>query len=590
MQKTIRSDMIRSNVILILLVTVCLSGLHLYQIYRYTILQNQEEIIKMSEQARNSLNNMLNQLDVLQYQIVDSLTQSEEYDRIRPVWTKEGIDFFKNTENQFQTFRRAVPFVTNIYWLDNYDRLYTTDSNVSREHFYGNSRISLLEESGGDDCYVPPSVPEYQLVPDSDEVFSYLKNVYRLRQGKERRGVLQIDMRASYMEEILKMINLDRYCLAYVTAGDETIFWFPDRSFIGEKTDRIVYKNFGFGDMDSGYHLVYPLNNGWNLQVRYSNAFALKSLKDNLTSSIILLLIIMPVSVWSVYKYAGYLTGPLQKLTGRMKRLESGELVEIHTISQFEEIRILEQGYNSMISKMDDMMTKMTEIRTENINAKLLALQAQINPHFLANSFELIRGLAIREHNGDIESIAEALGMMYRYILSDGKEKVTLEEELTYVKNYIRIQEYRFQRSIQVLYNIDPRSRECRMARLLIQPLVENAFIHGLELKNGLKWIMITCSVNGETLYVEVKDNGLGIEAERLKELSGDIMDFATKEIGTEKSGRGSGKSIGLKNVNKRLFLSYGASGCLQIISEPGKGTSVSFRIEIEKEEGDGGF
>ncbi len=66
--------------------------------------------------------------------------------------------------------------------------------------------------------------------------------------------------------------------------------------------------------------------------------------------------------------------------------------------------------------------------------------------------------------------------MMYRYILSDGKEKVTLEEELTYVKNYIRIQEYRFQRSIQVLYNIDPRSRECRMARLLIQPLVENAF------------------------------------------------------------------------------------------------------------------
>ncbi len=102
--------MIRSNVILILLVTVCLSGLHLYQIYRYTILQNQEEIIKMSEQARNSLNNMLNQLDVLQYQIVDSLTQSEEYDRIRPVWTKEGLTFFKNTENQFQTFH-AGPFL-----------------------------------------------------------------------------------------------------------------------------------------------------------------------------------------------------------------------------------------------------------------------------------------------------------------------------------------------------------------------------------------------------------------------------------------------------------------------------------------------
>lgn len=127
--------MIRSNLIMILLVTVCISGLHLYQIYHYTIRQNQKEIMTMSEQAQNGLNYMLNQLDVLQYQIVDSLTQSAEYDRNSRDWTRESIEFLKNTENQLQTFRRAVPFVTNIYWLDNYGKLFTTDSFVNRELF-----------------------------------------------------------------------------------------------------------------------------------------------------------------------------------------------------------------------------------------------------------------------------------------------------------------------------------------------------------------------------------------------------------------------------------------------------------------------
>ena len=163
MQKTIKSDMIRSNLIMILLVTVCISGLHLYQIYHYTIRQNQKEIMTMSEQAQNGLNYMLNQLDVLQYQIVDSLTQSAEYDRNSRDWTRESIEFLKNTENQRPTFRRAVPFVTNIYWLDNYGKLFTTDSFVNRELFEESQTLYRLEQEAKDACYVPPFTPEYQM-------------------------------------------------------------------------------------------------------------------------------------------------------------------------------------------------------------------------------------------------------------------------------------------------------------------------------------------------------------------------------------------------------------------------------------------
>ena len=243
-----------------------------------------------------------------------------------------------------------------------------------------------------------------------------------------------------------------------------------------------------------------------------------------------------------------------------------------------------------MIAKMDDMMTKMTEIRTENINAKLLALQAQINPHFLANSFELIRSLAIQKHSSDIENIAEALAMMYRYILNENQEKVTFEEELAYVKNYIRIQEYRFERSVEVLYRVAPEALSCKMSRLLIQPLVENAFIHGLELRDGVRWIMITGTVEEDRLYVEVKDNGIGIAPERLRMLTDDICEYARADGASMKKTGENRDSIGLKNVNKRLYLGYGEESCLKITSVPEQGTSVSFRICADKEEANGGI
>lgn len=577
MQKTIKSDMIRWNLILILLATVCISCLHMYHIYHYTIRQNREEILTMSEQAQNSLNNMLNQLDVLQYQLTESLTRSAEFDKGNPEWTKESLAFLKDTENQFQAFRRAVPFVTDIYWLDDYGKLYTTDSSVKREPLEEMQSHCGMEK---DNVYVLPFKPAYGTKGEYGLVFSYLKNLYRINREREKRGVLQIDMKASYMEALLRPINENQHCLAYLAAEDGTV-WIPDGSFP---------ERFWPEREHSAHDLVYLLDNGWQLHVTYSNDFAFKSLKANLASLMILLLIIVPLSVFSVYKYSGYLTRPLQKLTGRMKQLESGELEEIHTISKFEEIRILEQGYNSMIAKMDDMMTKMTEIKTENMNAKLLALQAQINPHFLANSFELIRSLAIQGNRSDIESIAEALAMMYRYLLNDSQEKVTFEEELDYVKNYIRIQEYRFKRSIQVLYRVDPQALKCKMARLFIQPLVENAFIHGLELKEGVRWIMLTGTVAEGKLYVEVKDNGIGMEPERLSLLLEDISDYAKKDKVLTKKLEGSRNSIGLKNINKRLYLSYGEESCLKIASRPGQGTTVSFCITMEKEETDGGF
>ena len=144
---------------------------------------------------------MLNQLDVLQYQVIESLTQWPEYDKGNSQWTRESLAFLKNTEKQFQAFRRAVPFVADIYWLDDYGKLYTTDSSVRRELLRENQS---LYDMGEDDCFVLPFCPSYQMEGKEIVVFSYLKNIYRMDRSRGRRGILQIDMRASYLEELLR--------------------------------------------------------------------------------------------------------------------------------------------------------------------------------------------------------------------------------------------------------------------------------------------------------------------------------------------------------------------------------------------------
>ena len=239
--------------------------------------------------------------------------------------------------------------------------------------------------------------------------------------------------------------------------------------------------------------------------------------------------------------------------------------------------------YTELMSLIDDNATKADReysLAMLKKQAEIKALQNQINPHFLYNTLDCIRGMAIEQGADNIEEMTRALSGMFRYSISrKGKTKALMEEELANVNNYLRIQQYRFRNKINITETIDPAAKKCCVPKLLIQPIVENAVFYGLEPKTGERNLNIEAYCTGKKLIVKVEDNGVGMSFDKLRTIN-DAM-----YSGVSMGDNGRGTQLGIVNVNERLRLLYGEEFGLRIFSCPKVGTTIEMVLPIIIEE-----
>lgn len=239
--------------------------------------------------------------------------------------------------------------------------------------------------------------------------------------------------------------------------------------------------------------------------------------------------------------------------------------------------------YTELMSLIDDNATKADReysLAMLKKQAEIKALQNQINPHFLYNTLDCIRGMAIEQGADNIEEMTRALSGMFRYSISrKGKTKALMEEELANVNNYLRIQQYRFRNKINITETIDPAAKKCCVPKLLIQPIVENAVFYGLEPKTGERNLNIEAYCTGKKLIVKVEDNGVGMSFDKLRT----INDAMCSGVSMGDNGRGT--QLGVVNVNERLRLLYGEEFGLRIFSCPKVGTTIEMVLPIIIEE-----
>ena len=239
--------------------------------------------------------------------------------------------------------------------------------------------------------------------------------------------------------------------------------------------------------------------------------------------------------------------------------------------------------YTELMSLIDDNATKADReysLAMLKKQAEIKALQNQINPHFLYNTLDCIRGMAIEQGADNIEEMTRALSGMFRYSISrKGKTKALMEEELANVNNYLRIQQYRFRNKINITETIDPAAKKCCVPKLLIQPIVENAVFYGLEPKTGERNLNIEAYCTGKKLIVKVEDNGVGMSFDKLRT----INDAMCSGVSIGDNGRGTQR--GIVNVNERLRLLYGEEFGLRIFSCPKVGTTIEMVLPIIIEE-----
>lgn len=231
------------------------------------------------------------------------------------------------------------------------------------------------------------------------------------------------------------------------------------------------------------------------------------------------------------------------------------------------------------LEKLKDSMDADKLLSANKRQAQYMALQNQINPHFLYNTLEGIRGEALTANVPSIARMTAALSTYFRYTISKVENLVTVEEELKNVETFFAIQQYRFGERIQMRIICDEEDKgtimRCRLPKLTLQPIVENSIIHGLERKRGAGLLTIRLIQTARRLVIIVSDDGLGMPPDTLSELQAVLIRASYHEEEEARQG------IAIANVNNRIRLLFGERYGMAIQSTPGLGTDVTVTLPI---------
>lgn len=318
---------------------------------------------------------------------------------------------------------------------------------------------------------------------------------------------------------------------------------------------------------------------GWKVVSRIPESEMNSSMDDGkkfVTIAYVLAFALLILLVWFCYKR---FVGPLhqvdlfiQKIVDRPEeRMEIGREDEIGTVVQ--SLNHMLDARQKMNQEIQESQRRMYEAEIAKKQLQVLAYRNQINPHFLYNTFECICSMALYYEVDDIAEITMALSKVFRFAVK-GENIVSVEEEVSYIREYAKIIDYRFMGKIDVDIEMEDAVKEKRVIKLMLQPLVENAVFHGLEQKLEDGEVNVSIHMHGEDhIMFVVEDNGCGIEPARLVWMRDNLDSRPTGQ-----------KGIGVANIYQRLKLFYGDDVVFQIESRLGEGTRITIIIPDELE------
>lgn len=301
------------------------------------------------------------------------------------------------------------------------------------------------------------------------------------------------------------------------------------------------------------------------------------------TVAIIVLSVLLAIIIsWVVYSG---IASPVLKLARGMKRLSSGEL-NIHVdTKRKDEFGFLIQSFNKMAVVQKHLIEDHYEQQLRLTTTELKFLQSQINPHFLYNTLDSIYWTAKNYDADEISEMVMNLSKFFRLSLNKGRQVFTIEESITHLHYYLRIQQLRFMDNFTVDYQISEDSKRVPLLKLLLQPLVENAIIHGMEGKSSGGCLKISsCIEKGNTVVISVQDNGPGIGEERLRYIQHELTMMGSRSVPASSQDEENVKDLfGLRNVFSRMKLYYGREANLTVHSVSGEGTTVTISIPLDR-------
>lgn len=411
-----------------------------------------------------------------------------------------------------------------------------------------------------------------------------VRDILDMGNYKRRIGVLRIDTDANAVREILKKANPTTGAVTYLVNSEGVLVL---------SSDDALLEQIGVTDLmrDDVLALQHTAGEGLFLheiagQKVYAFSHALRHTDWTMITVVphremtqqitwlrnMLVLTVLVLVAVSLLIGTAVVTGLLRRifmLVRSMQQVKGGDLNVTLRNDYSDEIGILYDNYNDMIKNTRVLMQEKYEMGRELKSAELNALHAQINPHFLYNTLEMVDWLGYQNRPEDIHRVVVSLSKFYRLTLNCGQDILSLREELAHVEYFVRIQSLRFPDSISYEADVPPHLLDVRIPKITLQPLVENAILHGiLEKQDKHGKITISTQETDDTLLLLVRDDGVGMDAETLQAIF-------------EPNAAASGSHYGLRNVDRRIRLYFGEQYGLSFTSAPETGTVATIRLPL---------
>lgn len=280
-------------------------------------------------------------------------------------------------------------------------------------------------------------------------------------------------------------------------------------------------------------------------------------------SILFMTLSVLAVAAACAYVVAGHITSPLSRLCDFIQQIDEDSLNEKCGVTGYTEINILSEKVNFLLVKIQMLLEGIRQKEQQKRKLELGFLQAQINPHFMYNTLFSVKCMVDMNRNQEAAGMLASFIQLLRNVLSNPNEMVTVEQEFDVLRQYGEIQQFRYSNGFQVEIECGDDVKTCKIPKLLVQPLLENAMFHGVELRQGDGLIIVTARRREENLEITVEDNGVGIAPEVMEKLD-------RGERVSEKT------QIGLQNVKERIQLNFGMNYGMRIESRQWKGTKIT--------------
>lgn len=566
----------------------------------YTFVSYNQVSSTLVEQFQYSSNNTLQQttlyLDKILTDVINTTDQAAFHDTLTDFFYRDSsndslpslITKYEEIKNTLDSLFVSSELYSIELYLNKEDVLCLSESNgqrnihfISMDNTFATNLNEQLSDHIGRILWLPPRNVQHNITKEESRIVTgakYIKNILY----NTNVGIITINIDQEYLNSIIKSSTVlpNSFSLLLDAKGNVMAVSDPDIFQNSSISSKLIFDSIE-NDKDSIT---------MDEQMMLLDSSAIKAtdwtlvtvipyeemLKTGINTRNLMLLVMLAVSflfLGIAYFISILITRRIQKLTDTMQniRMEEYPVIEEEEDGN-DEISILAHTYNYMMEKIKDYSDTHYQMGIDLKNSEMKALQAQINPHFLYNTLDLVHWISVQYGAEEISEIVSLLSKFYKLSLNHGKEIISVRDAINHLKIYVQLQNHRFDDAIQLNLELNPEIYDYGILNLLLQPIVENSILHGIfekEIPNGT--ITVIGEVEDKILTFKIIDDGIGMTREQI--------DHILRSSETDTSSRSSSNGYGIKNIIDRIHLYYGTEYDLTYESVPGEYTMALLRI-----------